>query len=493
MTSFPELSPPPHFDPGPRVRAGALGDVYVVRNQLTKREYDLTVLSSDLARDGGLLRRLRSEARAVMQLHHAGIATVFDCALLPSGAPYLLSEHVPWQPLSTLLRNRIDPPPLMPALQLLLQMAEALEFAHEHRVVHRDLRPERILVAPDLGRCKLTDFGLAKIVDPTYLEQTRLTRDTIEYTSPEEIDRRPIDHRSDVYALGCIAYRMLTGTAPYHSPDPMRVIESHLEGRPPPMRLSGCEPAAAAAIEQVFRRCLYRAPADRFGSAETLALAIQDAIERVAAGRSGARVQMTPAADVSWTPRRTGVTTREALLEGLAQELVDSGQATLSLGRVLVGVIGKRHQLERLDQEEARLRERLRELDYDARAFEVKARLAIANLRQSARLAVDGQQSDELRAESDHEERSIARTYADAARETASGRQRLEHIEAERTDAEEAWALCTELLAHELEIVLKTVREPSPELQRLLNGLSPEQRGIVANEVAVEKTGPNRM
>ena len=185
MTAFSELAPPPHFDSGPRLRAGALGDVYLVRNQLTKREYDLTLLSSDLARDVGLLRRLRGEARAMMQLHHANVATVYDCALLPTGQPYLLAEHVPWQPLASFLRNRVDPLSLLPSLQLLQQMAEALAHAHEHRVIHRDLRPERILVSPDLARCKLTDFGLAQLVDPSYLEATRLTRDSIEYKSPE--------------------------------------------------------------------------------------------------------------------------------------------------------------------------------------------------------------------------------------------------------------------------------------------------------------------
>jgi serine/threonine protein kinase len=485
-----EFKGPPDFEPGPRIGSDALGDVHFVRHGLTKRAYALTVLSPTLARDGAFVRRLRREARVAMLLRHAHILTVFDCAQLDDGTPYLLTEYMPWESLAVALVQRPQPPPVRLGLGLLLQLAEALEHAHRHKVLHGDLRLGNIVVAHDFSACKLTHFGLAQLAHASRPVE-RTTVSAIAYLAPEQLERRAVDQRTDLYALGRLAYRILTGAPPYHG-EPRAVAEAHLAGRPPPLRLPDVEPHTASQIERTFRQCLYLAPADRPASAEELAQAIRELSEMVQSGR-GKTAETAPSTTDGWTRGRTGVTSREALLEGVAQELVDSGQANAMLGRALVGVSRARDDDARLAREEARLILRKHELDYDARGFEISARQAIANLRYSLRIAESASQAHELRDDIGRYERAIANAYAEASAEADAIDVRLTAVRTARAELQRSSTLCMSVLEHELSTVLRKVREPTPELQRLLNGLSPEDRGVVANEVAVETAGPIRM
>jgi serine/threonine protein kinase len=294
--SAPAFSTPPavgdvlgeHYRLKAVLGAGAMGRVFVADNVAIGVQVAIKVLRAELVADRAFRERFVQEAKAVASIQHPNVARFFDIQL---GDPtFLVMEYVRGPTLEEILRAQGKLEPLR-AMLLATRLAWGLHAAHTAGVVHRDLKPSNIMIAADdeVGeQPKLIDFGLARIA--ALPPQERLSRagqilGTPEYMSPEQIAGVEIDGRADVYSLGCVLYRMLTGRPPFpHDGDDVKVLYSHVKN--PVVPPSQLNPEVPAALEAVVMRALAKLPADRFSSMKEMAKALPRTIEKRRAASS---------------------------------------------------------------------------------------------------------------------------------------------------------------------------------------------------------------
>ena len=284
---------PSSFGPGARVGPyeivallgeGGMGQVYRARDARLSREVALKVVHADLAHDVERLRRFEHEAKAAGTLNHPNIVAVYDTGQ-HDGAPYIVSELLQGET----LRDRIASGALgvRKAVDHGVQIARGLAAAHERGIVHRDLKPENLFLTRD-GLVKILDFGIAKLgrageetagTDVETLSHTGTSPGTmigtVGYMSPEQVRGMTTDHRSDIFSFGTVLYEMLTGKRAFKGTTVADTLSAIL--REDPTEAVGTEPALAAALLRVVRRCLEKAPEDRFQSARDLAFALEGA------------------------------------------------------------------------------------------------------------------------------------------------------------------------------------------------------------------------
>ena len=260
-----------------RLGAGAMGEVYLVEHVHIGRREAIKVLRAEMAADPRLASRFRREARAINRLRHPNIIGIYDFGQLPDGRLYLTMEYAAGHPVDEVLRRegRLD---LARALHVLHQLAAAIDHAHAHDVVHRDLKPNNMVLVEERGRVdvvKVLDFGLAKVVD-AHRPGDELTLQgelfgTPEYMAPERIAGQ-VDPRSDLYAIGCIAYELLTGQPPFTGPRPL-VMAAHLQTVPPPPgRVVDGIPGV---LDVIVEQLLQKDPAARMATARQLCAALE--------------------------------------------------------------------------------------------------------------------------------------------------------------------------------------------------------------------------
>ncbi len=259
-----------------KVGEGGFATVYQATDLLLGRTVAVKILDNTLATDKELMGRFQLEARAVAALDHPSILTVHDFGLLPDSA-FLVMPYVPGGALSVQLRARRAT--LEETSEYLEQMASALDSAHKMGIVHRDVKPQNILVRSN-GRLVLTDFGFAKMLVDVNAEAATRALGTVHYVAPEQV-RGLVSAASDQYSLGVLLYQMVSGGLPFTG-TPHDMISGHIQ-RPPPL-LAG-QPAMAAIhpyivenLDRVLQRVLAKVPANRFSSCEALYLAYRDAI-----------------------------------------------------------------------------------------------------------------------------------------------------------------------------------------------------------------------
>ena len=265
---------------GSSVGAGGMGEVYRARDNRLGREVAVKVVQSGLAADPELLRRFESEARAVAQLNHRNVLTVYDVGE-HDGRPYLVTELLEGQTLRERLKSGALP--VSKAIDYAGQIARGLAAAHARGIVHRDLKPENVFLTTD-GAIKILDFGLAKLEPPpvapedatsapTEASPTRpgTVLGTAGYMSPEQIRGLPADARSDLFALGAVLYEMLAGRRAFDRPSGIEAMSAILNEDPPPLATL---PGGYEGLDAVARRCLAKAPDDRFQSARDLAFVL---------------------------------------------------------------------------------------------------------------------------------------------------------------------------------------------------------------------------
>jgi eukaryotic-like serine/threonine-protein kinase len=261
-----------------RIGAGGMGEVYRARDTRLDRDVAVKVLPPEMTGNADRLRRFEREARAAGALNHPNLTAVFDVGRA-DGGPYIVSELLDGES----LRARISGTGLTVgmAVDYAVQIAQGLAAAHDKGIVHRDLKPANVFVTRD-GRVKILDFGLAKLVeDETASARGSQTHTaptgagamlgTAGYMSPEQVQGRPADHRSDIFALGAVLHEMLTGR-PAFGGSTVEALHAILKEDPEDASIRrGVTPALAA----VVRRCLAKSPEDRFQSARDLAYALQ--------------------------------------------------------------------------------------------------------------------------------------------------------------------------------------------------------------------------
>ncbi|HLN78264.1 MAG TPA: serine/threonine protein kinase [Nocardioidaceae bacterium] len=260
-----------------RIATGGMGEVWRAEDTVLDREVAVKILKQEYADDPTFRTRFAAEARHAAALHHPNVASVFDFGETieddghddeGSRRPFLVMELVPGQPLSKLLHGGAPVPPDR-AAEIVAQAAEAIAAAHAMGVVHRDVKPANLLVTPD-GTVKITDFGIARAGQGAAITQTGQIVGTPHYISPEQAEGQPATEASDIYALGIVLYECLAGRRPFDRDTPIQVALAHIREQVPPLPED-----VPARLRAIVEKALAKNPADRFGSAGDMALALR--------------------------------------------------------------------------------------------------------------------------------------------------------------------------------------------------------------------------
>jgi serine/threonine-protein kinase len=273
-----------------RLGSGAMAVVYLARHVMIERLSAIKILRQDLGMNVSHRERFLREARAVNRINHPNIVEITDFGE-DGGLVFLVMEFVEGESLQTALKvGRFD---LARALGIALQIASALGRAHELGVIHRDLKPENVLLVPRGGTdfAKLTDFGIAKIVDAPTITFTEQRFGTPGYIAPEYIEGNPATALGDLYALGVVTYQMVTGSLPFDAKVPVEMLALALKGVPvkPSARVDG----VPADLEDLILRMIARRPEDRPRDAHAIHDVLDSVLRRVTA--SGLAVPEVPA------------------------------------------------------------------------------------------------------------------------------------------------------------------------------------------------------
>jgi serine/threonine-protein kinase len=250
-----------------RLGAGAMGEVYQARHRHMGRDAAIKVLRAELTEDSEVVDRFFTEARATATVRHPGIVEIFDCDVHRSGRAYIVMEYLAGVDLARRLQDVRSFANDWPALRAIArQVAGALGAAHEAGIVHRDLKPGNIFLVGAAPTVKIVDFGIAKLLNrgggEHSLTQTGHILGTPLYMSPEQAKgAKTIDHRTDIYALGCVLFEMITGKPPFVRKGAAEVLVAHLHD-PPPLA-SSLEPGVPAELEALVASMLAKNPDER--------------------------------------------------------------------------------------------------------------------------------------------------------------------------------------------------------------------------------------
>jgi serine/threonine-protein kinase len=248
-----------------RLGQGGMGSVYVAEQVSLKRKVALKILRADLAANSNALQRFEAEAHAVARATHANIVQVYaigEC----DGLHFMALEYVEGRNLREFVARKGSPEVLL-ALSIMRQVASALQRASELGIVHRDIKPENILLTKK-GEVKVADFGLSRVREgdkpPLNLTQSGVTMGTPLYMSPEQVQGKPIDPRTDIYSFGITCYHMLTGEPPFTGQSPFEVALHHVNTEPVP--LGSVRPDLPPELCAIVHKMMAKDPSQRYQS-----------------------------------------------------------------------------------------------------------------------------------------------------------------------------------------------------------------------------------
>jgi serine/threonine protein kinase len=245
---------------------GGMAIVYRARDTMLERSVAVKVLRENYSRDPAFLERFRQEAKAAANLSHPNIVTVHDFGL-DNGQLFIVMEYVPGTDLKTLIkqRGRFTPEEAVP---LLIQACAGIGYAHRAGLVHCDVKPQNMLVTPDM-RLKVADFGIARALSTIHpQEQSDVIWGSPQYFSPEQAAGAAPSPASDVYSLGVIMYEMLTGSLPFHADTATELAHLHIEAEPVPV--AEMLPNISPVLEQILTKVLSKQPSQRYRTADQL-------------------------------------------------------------------------------------------------------------------------------------------------------------------------------------------------------------------------------
>ncbi|MDP9342611.1 MAG: Stk1 family PASTA domain-containing Ser/Thr kinase [Actinomycetota bacterium] len=264
--------------------SGGMAQVYRGTDTVLSRTVAIKVLSSDYARDPAFVERFRREAQAAARLNHPTVVSVYDSGS-DGGVHFIVMEFVAGRTLADVLAAEGPLPPER-AAAISARVAEALSFAHEAGLVHRDVKPGNVMIT-EQGDVKVVDFGIARAASGQTVTQTTSILGTASYLSPEQAEGKPVDGRSDIYSLGIVLYELLTGRVPFTGSSPVAVAYRHVTEEPVPP--SAVRPGVPPALEAITLRALAKDPAQRYQSAELMRSDLE-AVARAGAAASATAV-----------------------------------------------------------------------------------------------------------------------------------------------------------------------------------------------------------
>ena len=278
--------------------AGGMGEVYRARDPRLEREVAVKVLPAGFSADPDRLRRFEQEARAAAALNHPHILAVYDIGT-EGGTTFVVSELLEGKTLREACRQGALP--VRKATDYAVQIAHGLAAAHEKGIVHRDLKPENLFITAD-GRVKILDFGLAKLTEPARgdagdsnlattpgLTSPGMIVGTVGYMAPEQVQGLQVDPRTDIFALGCVLYEMLSGARAFSGRTAVDTLSAILHDDP--VDLTASPAGISAVLDRIVRHCLEKDPAQRFHSARDVAFALGE--QTATSASSPSRIAIT--------------------------------------------------------------------------------------------------------------------------------------------------------------------------------------------------------
>ncbi|WP_406094891.1 protein kinase domain-containing protein [Streptomyces sp. NBC_01013] len=273
-----------------RLGRGGMAEVFAAEDVRLGRTVAVKLLRSDLAEDPVSKARFTREAQSVAGLNHHAVVAVYDSGedtVAGQTVPYIVMELVEGRTIRDLLLNAEAPPPEQ-ALIIVSGVLEALAYSHQHGIVHRDIKPANVIITHS-GAVKVMDFGIARALHgaQSTMTQTGMVMGTPQYLSPEQALGKAVDHRSDLYATGCLLYELLALRPPFTGETPLSVVYQHVQDIPvPPSEIS---PGVPPELDGLVMRSLAKDPDDRFQSAEEMRGLVQYSLQmlQVQGGHTG--------------------------------------------------------------------------------------------------------------------------------------------------------------------------------------------------------------
>jgi serine/threonine-protein kinase len=270
-----------------RLGQGGMGQVYLAEQRSLKRRVALKILKSELAASPTSLKRFQLEAEAAARITHANIVQVYAFGATER-RHFIALEYVDGCTLRDYVLRK-GPPPLALALSIMRQAAAALQRASEHGVIHRDVKPENVLLTRK-GEVKVADFGLSRCLtedqQPLHLTQSGVTLGTPLYMSPEQVEGRPLDPRTDIYSLGATFYFMFTGRPPFQGRSAFEVAVQHVQAEPEPLRQ--LRPDVPEPLNRIIRKMMAKRPEHRYVNGRELLRDLTQFREELAASLKAA-------------------------------------------------------------------------------------------------------------------------------------------------------------------------------------------------------------
>ncbi|MET7425726.1 serine/threonine-protein kinase [Dactylosporangium sp. NPDC005555] len=251
------------------VASGGMGQVFRATDKTLNRTVAVKVLLPGLTSDAEFGSRFRAEARIMASIGHKGVVGVYDYGETPEGTMFLVMAFVEGRPLGERIREGALSPE--ETMAIVAQAADALHAAHSNGIIHRDVKPNNLLVG-DNGAVTLVDFGVARSSNVTSVTKVNAVIGTALYMSPEQASGKPIAPSTDIYALGAVAYHCLTGAPPFTGNSPLEIAIKHLQDDPPPLPLD-----LPGNVRALVERAMEKDPEDRFPTAAALAAAARAA------------------------------------------------------------------------------------------------------------------------------------------------------------------------------------------------------------------------
>lgn len=246
---------------------GGMGRVYEARHtRLRNKRYAIKVLLDEYARQPEVVTRFQREAESASGIHHPNVVDVYDVHRTQDGRPYIVGEFLEGEEFGALL-DRVGKMPIADSVRVVRQVCRALEAAHAQGIVHRDMKPENVFLVgvPSQPVVKVLDFGISKQQNAdNALTQTGMVMGTPSYMAPEQARGARVDHRADIYAVGGILYRAVTGQKPFDADDPAAILTAVLTDEPP--RPRSIDPSIPEALELVIQRAMAKEARERFAT-----------------------------------------------------------------------------------------------------------------------------------------------------------------------------------------------------------------------------------
>src|SRR5699024_2764671 len=220
------------------IGGGGMANVYLAWDTILDREVAVKVLRTEYANETEFITRFDREAQAASSLTHPNIVSIYDVGE-EDDVLYMVMEYIDGMTLKEYIQN-YHPIPVDQAIDIMKQIASAIALAHEHNIVHRDIKPQNILIDND-GNVKVTDFGIAMAISSTALTQTNSILGSVHYVSPEQARGGLATKKSDIYSIGIVLFELLTGRIPFSGQSPVAIALKHLQSDTPSVRKSNPE------------------------------------------------------------------------------------------------------------------------------------------------------------------------------------------------------------------------------------------------------------